>query len=111
MNDFLKGRPFTLSGGLETKHIFPLVKLDMVIVSAAPDTWWAGYQVGRLNQRDADERGLTKAKPSIAESIYYFDNRGLAYTIPPWETFPAHLQKIYLNKAGRLIKLITGETK
>lgn len=44
----------------EETNVFPLVKLNMVIVSAAPDTWWAGYQAGRLNQRDADEKALNE---------------------------------------------------
>ena len=38
------------------KHIFPLVKQNMVIVSANKVSWWAGYEAGRLNQRNADEK-------------------------------------------------------
>ncbi len=48
-------------------------------------------------------------REEIAKIIYYFDNRGLAYDIPKWESMPDHLQKPYWDKAGQIIKLILEE--
>lgn len=91
------------------EHIFPLIKLQMVIASVAPDSWWAGYQAGRLNQRDADEKALNLDREKIADIL---DLKPSEYVkeLAPWLAENKELiHRIHLSEADQIIKLIRGE--
>ena len=90
-----------------------VVWLEMVYKDALIHGYKHGWDDLMEAQRNADEKALKELVEgeyeAIAKIIYYFDNRGLAYDIPKWESMPDHLQKPYWDKAGQIIKLILEE--